>query len=470
MKQINSKFKPTALALVAMALLASCGSKNLSQADVDKKVAAFSGAPTVVEATFKQNYELKINDSRTFLQSFAAKVNDETKIELDFSEGNVYYYAKRTSGSSVVEHLLRKEGNAYEYYTTSTLKKTVEGDTAAIAKVNEMLKSLTYRTGGYADKDIFNYDAEWLQEYVLLGSENVETSDSKYFSYKYSETKDKGLKIEADLQLVGYFGDMGTFEFGVNDTHTGSSVVLETSKEGYIVNFEQTLNNHLDMALFDPPAPLDLEGSRSLSATYNGTLNKKAEITQNLVPGTIVLPTIENATITSYDFKNGDFSTLAVPSTTVSVGNYVVVKVTPAEGYEVDYVKVNNDDTTLMNGFYSYMKEAESGKTYMVSAAVKKVGGEDLPKTSAIVLPTVEHATITSYDFNFASFSGLDKPSLTVTAGNFVAIKVVCDAGYAVDYVKVNDTETALQNGYYVLMAAAVAGSTYNVSVALKAA
>ncbi len=115
------------------------------------------------------------------------------------------------------------------------------------------------------------------------------------------------------------------------------------------------------------------------------------------------------------------------------------------------------------------MQPATAGTTYNVAVVVGAVG-EEVPATGTITVAETAHATITTYDFKNGDYSTLAKPSTTVTAGNFVAVKVVCESGYEVDNVKVNGSDTVFINGYYCLMQSATAGTTYNVVVTLRAA
>ena len=454
---------------------AACGEKEnnsgLSAEDAAAKIATFTSSPNTVDATFKQTYKLDVQSDNPSFKSFAKDIADTVTIQADFTAGNLYYYGKNVAkDNSVVEQLVVKEDSTYYYLTTTTAKQALADEAAAKTKINELMTSLSKQTAGYIDSKAFVYSANWVNTYLLLGSGTITGSESNYFTYAYDKAEGDGLKVGIDMQYVGYYGDMGTFEFGTDATHKGAKASIVTNDKGYITSFSQTLSNHLDMAIVNPAVPLDLEGTRSLTATYNGTIAKKAasDITQDLTPATVVVPAVEHATITTYDFKQGDYSTLATPSDTVSPGNFVAIKVVCDEGYEVSSVKVNNGDTQLINGYYCYMTPAESGQTFNVAVVVTKVG-EEAPTVGTIVAPAVEHATITTYDFKQGDFSTLATPKTTVTPGNFVAVKVECETGYEVASVKVNGTDATPINGYYCLMTPATAGTTYNVAVVVVA-
>lgn len=460
MKNLISKIAVLSLLAVFTLSLTACGgTKELSSSEVTELINTFE-SPTVLQATFTQEYELSINDDRAFLQSFAKEVDDVVTIHLDLSEDNIYYYGKRVSGDEILEQLLVKNASGYVYYTTITAEETLTSDADALEKISELLVALTRQTAGFIDLEAFTYSDTWIQDYVLLGSENVDYLDDQYFTYTFEKTRDSHLLINGQLDLVGYFGDMGTFEFGVDDTHLGSTVEIETNNLGQITSFNQTLSNHLDMALFDPAAPLDLEGTRSLEVEYGGTLTMKTEINQELVTtATIVLPEVTNGSVSSYDFKLDDISTLDMSSLVVSEGNLVAIKVELTEG-EVEKVTVNGNDTELTYGYYVYMTPAIAGETYTVE--IIYVDQEEVIN-GTIVLPTIDGMVIESFDFEADNFATLSTTSLTVTPGNFVAIKITTTS--VITSVRINGSETTNINGYYVLMTPAVAGETYTVEI-----
>ena len=472
---MKKKFLLAVCALTAATAMtvgfAACGEKEnssgLSAEEAAAKIATFTGSPSTVNATFKQTYKLEVNSDNQAFKAFEQEIEDVVTIQLDLTAGNLYYYGKNVAkDNSVMEQLVVKEDSTYYYLTTNAAKTALADETAAKAKIDELIKSISYRKTGYIDSSVFVYSSNWLQTYVLLGSSNVSATNDKYFTYKYTETESKGLNAEVDMQYVAFYGDSGVFDAGTDATHTGAKTVIETNDKGYITSFSETMNNHAELPLSTPPVPINLTGTRGLTATYDGTITKKAasDIDQVLTPATVVVGAVEHATVTTYDFKQGDYSTLNTPSSTVSIGNFVAVKVECETGYEVSSVTVNGGATQFISGYYCYMTPAESGQTFNV-AVVVVAEGEDAPTTGTIVAPSVEHATITTYDYKYQDNSSLTTPSTTVTPGNFVAVKVVCDAGYEVKSVKVNGADTVAIAGYYCYMTAATAGTTYNVAV-----
>jgi hypothetical protein len=457
----------TAAAALAFGL-AACGDNGMTAEKAAEKIATFTTSPTVIDATFKQTYQLAVDSTNASFKAFEKDIADTVVIQADYTAGNVYYYGKKTAkDNSVTEQLVYKDGSTYYWMTTTSVKTALTDEAAAKTKINELMTSLSKETTGYVDGTAFTYNADWVNTYIMLGSNTVKGTESSYFTYTYDNADNDGLKIDIDMKYVGYYGDAGTFEFGTDATHTGATAAITTTSDGYITSFNETLNNHMEMAITSTPIPLDLTGTRSLTATYGGTLTKKTTITQDIRPATITVGTVANATVATYNFKQGDYSTLATPSSTVDAGNFVAVKVTPDTGYEVSSVTVNGNETQLIQGYYCYMTAAESGATYNVAVVVIAEGAE-APTTGTITVAAVEHATVATYNFKNGDYSTLATTSTIVDVGNYVAVKVTCDEGYVVDTVTVNGNATELKNGYYCLMQAATAGTTYNVVVTVK--
>lgn len=466
----------TAVTAMAVGFTACDKNKNeLSAEDAAAKIATFTSSPNSIDATFKQKYKLTVNDERAHFKSFEKDIDDTVIIQADFTAGNVYYYGKKTAkDNTVTEQLVVKEGSGYVYLTSTTVKKTLADEAAAKTKIKELMTSLTKQTSGYVDSDAFVYDADWVHTYLLLGSQTLKGDEKSSFTYKYEKTDGDGLKAGIDMKYVGYYGDAGTFEFGTDATHTGARADIETDSNGYITSFSQTLNNHLDMNITNPAVPLDLAGSRSLSATYNGTITKKAvaDITQTLNNPTVTFSNPANATLAVTDMViTGQAPSSMTPVTSgaaVAVGHWIAVKVTPEEGYEADTVKVGGHDTVPMAGQYCYHVTEDDYNVELKVAVTVKAKDPNAPTTGTITVANVEHATVTTYDYKEGDNSTLATPSATVTIGNFVAVKVECESGYEVDTVKVNGENAQPIFGYYCKKV--TAAGTYNVVVTLKTA
>jgi len=463
----------TAAAAITVGLSACGGGKGMSEEDAKAKIATFTTSPNTVNATFKQTYKLVVNDERTSFKSFEKDIDATVTIQADYTAGNVYYYGKKVAkDNSVTEQLVVKEDGTYYYLTTTTVKKALENEAAAKTKINELISDLTKETAGYVDSNAFTYDADWVNTYLLLGSGTIKGDEKSYFTYTYEKGENDGLKVDIDMKYVGYYGDAGTFEFGTDSTHTGATAAIQTDGKGYITAFNQTWNNHLDMNIVSPAVPLDLTGTRSLTATYNGTITKKtaSAIAQTLNKPTVSYGTFENATASVFDFVSTTQMTPVASGGTVEVGHYIAVMVTPAQGYEVKEVTIGGVAATAMGPAYVLMvTEDDYNKDFAIRVTVKEKDADETPAN--IVVNQVEHATVKTYDLDYKSAQDMTfTESATVAIGHFAAIKVECESGYAVDTVTINGAPATFMGGYYLVFASATAGQTINVVVTIKTA
>lgn len=473
---MNKKLLLAVCALTAAAAmtvgLAACDpgeSSGLSASEAATKIAGFTTTPTTIDATFKQTYTMTTTSDNASVKAFERDIDDTVIIQADFTAGSVYYYGKKTDkDGSVTEQLVSKDSDGYYYMTTTTVKTALSDETAAVAMIDELMYALSYETSGYVDSSAFVYGTSWVKTYLLLNSSALTGTESQYFTYTYDETDDGGLQVNIDMGYVGYFSDSGILDFSTDDTHTGATAAITTDSNGYITSFSQTLNNHTVMAITSEGWPLDYVGTRSISANYSHDIDRVSGITQNLTPSTITVNAVEHATVATYDFEKDNYATLATTSTTVSAGNYVAVKVTCEEGYEVSSVTVNGYETTNINGYYCYMTPAEADTTYVVNVVVVEEGTEAV---GYIVCEDVEGATIVIADFNLSDYSVT--PSTTVAIGHFLAVGVTLDTGYELVSVVVNDgTEekditTATYGSDYCCLSISKAG-TYTVTVTVK--
>ena len=463
-------------AAVVPATLAGCaeetGDGGLSADEAAQIIAGFTSSPSTVNATFRQTYVLEVDSDNESMLSFEQDIDDTVTVQADFTAGNLYYYGKKTDkAGEVTEQLLYKEGETYYYMTTSSVKTALENETAAAEMIDTLMNSLTRETSGYIDSDAFVYSSSWIHSYILLGSGTL-TGNESSFEYSYEKTESNGLQITLNTDYIGYYGDAGTFEFGTDETHTGSSITVETDENGFITSFSQSLNNHLEMAIVNPPVPLDLTGSRSLTAEYGGTIEKKTSVEQELAPATVTFEsTVANGTVAVDDIVlgenyNPESITPIESGDTVEAGHYIGIKVTPADGYEVNSVTINGTEVTFqMAGYYCYqVTEADYNTTLAISVTTKEEGAATVTY-GTIALGEVSGCTVTTYDFDYSAFTFT--PGNTVQAGHFVAFQVEAPSGVDLEnyLIAVNGTEATFINGYYVLMTSAVAGETYTITI-----
>lgn len=471
---MKRKFLTIGGAVLAFALSATalfgCNSEKKPQFDAEETIKGFTSAPVSGSVTYKSKFELKVNSDNPGFQAFAKDIDDTVSIDYDLSAGNVYLYAKKTTkAGEVSEQLLIKEDGNYVLYSTSNPTVKIENESAAIETVKSSMNAFSRTTAGYVDTDAFLFTGQsWVQKYILLGSENIEAKGSS-FKYDYSETSDGGIKLDLNASYIGYYGDMGVFEFGIDETHTGSNVSVTTTKEGHITAFTQSFNNHLEMPIVNPPIPLDLTGSRSFTATY-GSIEKKNSIERDQIrfgKDTGV------KSVTCYDFVYGNFATLAVPATKISENNFLAMKVEVNDGLEVDQVIVNGVPATNMNGYYCHMTPCASGTSFDVVITTKEAQKEVEGEGATITVGSVSGATVKTYDFNYGAFEGnfmaAAKEGTEVVPGHFAAFMVTAPEGKEIKSVQVNGEDcTSFGGGVYCYMAAVKGGETFTVTVTVE--
>lgn len=462
----------TALSAACLTGAVACsgsGSSDLTADEASSMIAGFTTSPTTISGTWVQDFDLVVDSDNTSFLAFAQDVTSTVTFEIDLTSGNLYYYGKLVEeDGTVTEQIVAKENGTYYYKTSAVDSTELASESAALSMIDSLFNSLTTEKSGWIDTDVFVYSDSWVTDYILLGSTNIDSTNSRYFEYTYSKTEDDGLSIALNSSYVGYTGDSGIVDVGTNDTYTGSTISIVTDSNGYIVDFDQTINNYINFALTSDGIPLYYTGTRSLDATYGGTITHKAlssvEASGESAATTSTISVVENAncTITTYDYALGDNSTLSTASSTVTVGNYVAVKVECNEGYEVASVTIGGTEATNYSGYYCVLA-SEGGVDYSVVVTVVKEGSEDAT-TATVVYSNGDHYTVTCYDLDLKTFEFTETSD--ITDGHGIALTVTCDDGYEVTSVTVNGVETTVQGGkYYCHMTAVTAGAEYTVVV-----
>ena len=183
------------------------GDDTFTASDAATMIAGFSGSHTTVSATFSQDVSMSIaSDDSSYekYSSYESDVDDTVTLELDLTAGGVYYYAsKKDADGEVTEQIVALSGDTYYYAETDTPQTALAGEDDAVEMISELLASISYSHAGYIDSDAFVYTgSDWIQAYVLLGTENLSATDS-YFTYSYSKTDDSGLTVGLEAKY-GY--------------------------------------------------------------------------------------------------------------------------------------------------------------------------------------------------------------------------------------------------------------------------
>ena len=285
-------------------------------------------------------------------------------------------------------------------------------------------------------------------------------------------TEDKGLSLAYTLEYVCFTGDSGIFELKENEAGANTATVT-TDATGLVTSYNVSFNASTNLALTSDGVPLDLAGSRSLSATYGATLTKKTSINHAAEPKTVAV-TVKEATNGSYtvawfDYAKGNFTMNPVANgDQVVVGMWLGIKVTPAEGYKVAQVKVNGKTTqTVVNGIYCFEVKDEAQTTEVVYVP------ENAALEATVNLAATENGTYSVIAFTIvgqAFNQDFDvENGAKLAYGQWLGISDAAAEGYEVAEVKVNDKVIASKTfGYYCFQFKGEAAEL-NVSVKYKA-
>lgn len=370
--------------VLAVAALASCGEKTAS---VDEVIAGFDTTLSnqSVKGTFKNNYQVTV-DAHGGTSDFSSFRHDiESTLDFEFTLGdNFYFYSKKTwedkneTNSKEVKEAILYQDNG-KYYYSSTYTTAVEVTTSVKEKLESILTSVSSEQAGSLNLGSFIYTKKQY-EYDYFGLtttfELEELVDSTY-----EVTEDNGLTVTYKPTYVGYQTDNGMSDFGAADGKDSAAVVtINVDNKGQVTGWTETYQASLDFAIMTPKPTVSINGSRSLSVSYNQTLTEKkdSDITHKNPVSKVILANSENGTYTVsyFDYAKKDYTMHTVNSyDRVEVGMYLAIKPTASEGYEVNKVTVNGEETAVVvNGMYCFEVTAETQK---VSVTFKEGGAEE---------------------------------------------------------------------------------------------
>ncbi len=465
----NRIFTLVLVAVMCVSLMTSCfifdgkTTNELTAEEAAAKIAGFTTNPTTVSGTWVQDFKLEVNSDNQSFKAFEQDIKATVEFQLDLTAGNLYYYAKRTTdaGESHEEIVVKSEGK-YFYKSTTLNPVELADEAAALAKIGECFKAITTEKAGWLDLDAFLFDSEWVSAYVMLGSTNVPTTEGRNFAYKYEKTEGDGLSIALDAKYVGYTGDSGIVDVGTNDTCTGSAITLETTKDGHITSFSQSVNNYIEFNITNPPIPLVYTGTRTLTASYGAVTAKTlADVAMTATTGTVEVN--KGANVMKVEvFGFTPPATVNPASNGVEAGNYIALKITFGAGFEADSVKINGVEATNMNGFYCHMVPVEAGGLYTVEASAKQTAEGPVNTKANVTVEAADGITYELYDFKYDGMVFTPTEG-EVEQGNFIAVKITSEGEFA---VKVDGNDATFINGYYCYMSSVAAGTTYALTIA----
>lgn len=402
----SSEVPPSSSEPTSQAPSSEVEEKEMTVEEAEEIIAKFDTTLTgTVKATYHADYVLDVQSESASAKAFAEDKDRTINIEADFTEGSLYLYVGYTAGEEKVEALVYQDSDKY-YYLESTLADPIAltNESAALAKIEELVLKVSKTKAGWVDMGTFLYTGTMSYEHsqFLLDSTNVELEfldDTRSFE----ENEKGGLDITSTLEYVGYTTDGGTSELSPDDSSegkVGANIVVSTDAKGRVVSFTSTYDEaKLEMPIMTPAPLLTLTGSHSFEAEYGATLTKKTTIDHEATFGTVVLPAVTTKGYAEVFYCKPEKADLAnmkeVKATTeIPVGHWILVKVTAAEGNNVEAVTYANNSQTLIppaqaGGYYCF--EALPGEN---AVGVNISGSAALPTSATATATAPEGVTV----------------------------------------------------------------------------
>ena len=437
-----------------LATLVGCGPKTLKTEKAEEIISGFETALTgTVKATYTADYELDVQSESASAKGFAEKVKKTVTIEADYTAGSLYLYAGWVNGEEKTEALVYQDAGKY-YYVESTMgdPAALADEAAALAKMDELIIKVSKTKAGWASTESFLYTGALAYEHrqFLLDSTNVPVEDMDD-TRTFVQNEDKGLTITSTMAYVGYTTDAGVSELSAQtEGKVGSNVTVTTDAAGHVVSFNETYDEaKLEMPIMTPAPLLTLTGSHALTAEYGAEITKKATIDHEAAIGTVTFDAIKSdrkGKVEVYTTVPGVMDptkwTKVNSGDEVKVGNWLCIKVTPAEGNTVKSITYANSSQTLVppaqaGGFYCFAVvpgAQEIGQNYDGSATI--------PVTAAVTVK--KDSGVKSYELGYMvppAYNDITAVTTEVPVGKWLTVKVEVEDGYVVDKVLVGETE-----------------------------
>ena len=442
--------------------LVGCGGGNatLTTEKAEEKIATFDKALSgTVKATYHADYKLDVESESASARAFAEDVDKTITIEADFTAGDLYLYAATGTGEDKVEALVYEENDAYYFLeSTSADPVALADDAAALAKMGELIRKVSKTKAGWVNVESFLYSGNMAYEHkqFLLDSTNVpliDLDDTRTFA----ENEAGGLDITSSLTYVGYTTDGGTSELSANP---GANIKVSTDAKGHVTSFVETYNNaQLAMPIMTPAPVLTLSGTNTFEATYGVELTKLTTIEHEATFGKVTLPAastkgyVEVFHCAPYAFTSMNPVT---ESTEIPVGNWLCIKVTVADGNNVEAVTYGGNSQTLVppaqaGGYYCFtvipgtnaigVNISGSAEIAQIATASYRVEEGHEATVAGPVGFTLTNNAPGEWDYNA-------EDGFAVGADKWIAIQVtVADGLKAV--VTVNGNNAGFFGGYY---------------------
>lgn len=463
----SSEVPPSSSEPTSQAPSSEVEEKEMTVEEAEAIIAEFDTALTgTVKATYVADYKLDVESTSASAKAFAEDVNRSITIEADFTAGSLYLYTGYAVEDKKVEALVYQNEGAY-YFLESTLGDPIAlaNEAAALDKIEELVAKVSKTKAGWVDAGTFLYTGTMTYEHsqFLLDSTNVELEfldDTRSFEVNAKG----GLDVKSTLEYVGYTTDGGTSELSPKtDGKVGANILVSTDDKGRVVSFTSTYDEaQLEMPIMTPAPLLTLTGSHTFAAEYGATLTKKTTIDHEATFGTVTLPALTTKGYAEVFYCKPEQADLAnkkpvTATTEIPVGHWIIVKVTAAEGNNIEAVTYANNSQTLIPPAYAgglYCFAAIPGQN---AIGVNISGSASLPETCTATAAVKEgsHATVkglvgfTLVGQNPSAWDYVAADGFAYGADKWVALSVEAEEGYEISSVKVNGEAAPLIMGYY---------------------
>ena len=239
---------------------------------------------------------------------------------------------------------------------------------------------------------------------------------------------------------------------------TGDKTALtsgNTVPEGTYVTFEVTPAEGYEMdhwMIDDKPVE---ETSSTKGITVKANLKVEPVLKAKAAPQpttgkiTIIKPKAEEGTMSVYTFDGyGDFVFIK-DGQSVKIGTDLTFKVTPKEGYEMDYWMVNDERQELSTSTPNQKTITVTGDLKVEPVLKAKAAPQPVEYTITMILPNSKEGKMIAYTYGSDGNVKTVVSGMTVKPGAEVTFAVIPTSNYEMDYWMVNDERQELEGGKY---------------------
>jgi len=410
------------IGVAAVASLAACGSSNTtggretttpttteagtttqqtSDFDAEARVATFDKTlSTTVKAVWTNEYNVTVdaNGGNSNFSSFKHQIRSTVNLDIDLGTDLYVYGSKSWSdlevGTEVKESevLLYKAEGKY-YYVTSTTAQVEVAEADVKTKVDEVIKEITSELAGSLTSASFLYNSTdknyEMNNFGLTTTFAADELDDPVYA-----DANGGLKVTYKPSYVGYATDQGMSDFPAAKGASEAAVIeLITNTKGQVTSITETYSAGLDFKIMTPAPTVGINGTRKLTASYGDALTKKSTIAEAAC--TVSYGTASNGTFTVNDLEGDKYTEMKALDNNAEIakdGHYIVVTPTPADGYEIDTVKVNGAETQIIaKGMYCFAPVAGENK---IVVTFKATASAETPELLGKYQGTASNGTV----------------------------------------------------------------------------